>query len=338
MKNTITNYFKATLWSLALVFGMMACAQMEDLDRTLDSEIMRKSSPISTGNFLNARVGSYTNEGEAGPYDISLNVEDNDDGTFTWTWDFSNRAGAQNISHWNIIPAECLELSNIVSAEFNIGDGWVAFNPTFVADDSVKNGPSASLDCAQGTEVLKFDAGAATVQYRLVLNKEFSVDMTATSVFKGGNSPACGIITYPGIGCDTVIEEDTCYKDETAWSDGTRYNQRGNWATYTAYSTGKEATLFAGQNFEIGTVSFGAEVDGEVEITITLNSDGAFQDVASNVKIQGYNSAPKGNPAPGRFAFKGDASGSTFTATVPAANFYGVHVDAARVVECPIEE
>ncbi|SNS41287.1 hypothetical protein SAMN06295967_10939 [Belliella buryatensis] len=338
MKNTFTNYFKATLWSVALVFGMMACAQMEDLDRTLDSEIMRKSSPINTGNFLNARVGSYTNEGEAGPYDISLNVENNNDGTFTWTWDFANREGAQDISHWNIIPAECLELGDIVTAEFNIGNGWVSFDPTFGEDSSVTNGPSASLDCAQGTDVLKFDAGTSNVSYRLVLNKAFSVDMTATSVFKGGNDPACGIITYPGIGCDTVIEEDTCYKDETAWSFGTRFNERGNWAMYTAYESGKEVALIAGQHYEIGTVSFGAVVDGEVEITISLNADGAFQDVASNVKIQGYDKAPSGNPAPGRFAFHGDASGSTFTATVPAAKFYGVHVDAARVVECPIEE
>jgi hypothetical protein len=132
--------------------------------------------------------------------------------------------------------------------------------------------------------------------------------------------------------------EDTpevCFKNETAWAAGDRYENSGNWATFTAYyGTTKTVDLLAGQTYNIGTVTFGEVEDGAVEITISLNSIGAFQDVAENVKIQDYASAPSGNPANGSFAHKGDATGKTFTITVPANSYYGVHVDAARIIEC----
>jgi hypothetical protein len=145
-------------------------------------------------------------------------------------------------------------------------------------------------------------------------------------------------ICYTEVPCD-----DKCYefKDETAWSAGSRYNTRGNWATYTAYNgVAKTVKLFAGQTLEAGSVSFSAPVDGEVEITITLNEDWFFDDVLENVKIQDYATAPSGNPSPGGFAHKDTATESPFSITVPANNFYGVHVDVTKrtEVECVIEE
>ncbi len=66
-------------------------------------------------------------------------------------------------------------------------------------------------------------------------------------------------------------------------------------------------------------------------ITVTLNDGWRFEDVHGNVKIQDYASAPSGNPAPGQFAHKGYATGSSFSMIVPANNFYGVHVNVERV-------
>ncbi len=118
-------------------------------------------------------------------------------------------------------------------------------------------------------------------------------------------------------------------KDETAWSDGDRYVKRGNWATYTAYNgVEKTVTLFAGQTYDIGTVTFSAPINGFVTITINLNEFGAFQNTKENVKIEGYTKAPNKNPAPGKFSYKGHAEGSTYEIVVPSYNFYGVHVDA----------
>jgi hypothetical protein len=98
-------------------------------------------------------------------------------------------------------------------------------------------------------------------------------------------------------------------------------------------------TLYAGQTMDAGTVHFSAAVDGEVTITINLTGDWEFAPVSENVKIQDYTFAPSGNPAPGRFAHKGTASGTFFSIVVPENNFYGVHADVGYWMEtdCPAE-
>jgi hypothetical protein len=138
----------------------------------------------------------------------------------------------------------------------------------------------------------------------------------------------------PRLRIQLTCEECTEWDDETAWADGERYVDPGNWATYTAYSDGAEVTLYAGQAFEAGTVKFEAD-GGDVKITITLNAGYRFADVEENVKIQDYDDAPSGNPAPGGFDHKGDADpdDNTFEITVPLNNFYGVHVDLERCVD-----
>ena len=129
-----------------------------------------------------------------------------------------------------------------------------------------------------------------------------------------------------------------CYwKGETAWSDGVRYNEeQGNWATYTEYGgVAKTVKLYAGQTKDAGTVIFSAvDENDNITITITLNNRWRFNDVENNVKIQGYASAPSGNPAPGGFATKeyADPDNDSFTITVDANNFYGVHVDVERCI------
>jgi len=134
----------------------------------------------------------------------------------------------------------------------------------------------------------------------------------------------------------TCIAAQQCYADETAWAAGPRYAKKGNWATYTPYVAGSTVTLYAGQTMEAGTVHFSAAADGKVTITITLNDGWKFADAGENVKIQDYASAPSGNPAPGRFAWKGTATSSSFSIDVPENKFYGVHADLLHSVECPV--
>lgn len=140
--------------------------------------------------------------------------------------------------------------------------------------------------------------------------------------------------------CEEIVDPPTeCWDDETAWAAGTRYVDRGNWATYTAYDgTAKVVTLFAGQTHVAGTVSFSApdNVSGDVTICVTLNPGFRFAAVDENVKVQGYDSAPSGNPNPGGFTtHKGTAAASPYCFTVGESAFYGVHVDVERKVECP---
>lgn len=124
----------------------------------------------------------------------------------------------------------------------------------------------------------------------------------------------------------TVENCDCEDRTETAWADGDRYVNPGNWATYTSYVEGT-VTLYAGQTEVAGSVEFSAVNSGMVTITITLAPGWDFQDVAENVKIQDYDDAPSGNPAPGQFAHKANASGNSISVNVPANNYYGIHVD-----------
>lgn len=135
--------------------------------------------------------------------------------------------------------------------------------------------------------------------------------------------------------CVRDPEPELCWEEETAWSDGDCYTSKGNWARFTKYKgVTTVAPLMAGKLYHIGDVTF-EPVSGGVKITIALFNNGAFQNVAENVKIQGYTEKPSGNPAVGRFdTHKGTASGKTYSVVVPEFNFYGVHVDAARAVAC----
>ncbi len=132
--------------------------------------------------------------------------------------------------------------------------------------------------------------------------------------------------------CQDYLLRDICEGEmecttETAWVDGTRYTAKGNWATYTTYAEGAVVNIYAGRNMLIGTATFSAVVDGEVTIDIALVDGWEFEPVMESLKIQDYDMPPSGNPSPGQFEWKWDATGSTWTAVVPAANYYGIHLD-----------
>lgn len=143
----------------------------------------------------------------------------------------------------------------------------------------------------------------------------------------GGGTPDEHIGTYYLIG----VCPDICTPmDETAWSAGTKYVSKGNWATYTTYTAGKEATIFAGQTINVGTATFSAVSGGNVTITINLTGGWYFRNVPENVKVQGYKVSPSTTPSPGLFANKATAAGTSCTITVPAAAYYGVHLDLEK--------
>ena len=124
------------------------------------------------------------------------------------------------------------------------------------------------------------------------------------------------------------------FKGETAWAaNGDEPLELpyggGNWATYVAYDGNEKTTnLYAGQTMLAGTVHFSAPSGGQVTITISLGSGWIFDpNVMENVKVQDYAEPPSGNPSPGSFDWKGTASGSSFSITVPENKYYGVHAD-----------
>jgi hypothetical protein len=77
--------------------------------------------------------------------------------------------------------------------------------------------------------------------------------------------------------------------------------------------------------------------NGFVTITVDLAPGFVFDDVFSNLKVQGYSSKPSGNPSPGEFANKTtcDVSSDVCSITVPEANYYGIHADLVNIIPDP---
>lgn len=125
---------------------------------------------------------------------------------------------------------------------------------------------------------------------------------------------------------------EQCYQTETAWAAGTRYTNRGSWATYTTYAAGTK-NIYAGQTIPVGTVSFSAiSSTNTVTLSIVLSNGWMLnQETTESVKIQGYDMAPSGNPSPGLFT---TYKGTSLTVTVPAYVYYGIHLDVALPIAC----
>lgn len=130
------------------------------------------------------------------------------------------------------------------------------------------------------------------------------------------------------------------FDNETAWafdSPDHEYNpgQGGNWAFYVDYAGVEETcVLYAGQKPTDMTVTLTPAGEGKVKMVfanifeIAPENDGkwVFQDTDHAIKVQGYETAPSGNPAPGQFTYY---KGRDLVIEVDAAPFYGIHLDVA---------
>jgi hypothetical protein len=99
---------------------------------------------------------------------------------------------------------------------------------------------------------------------------------------------------------------------------------------YTAYTTAK-VNLIAGQNYDAGDI-FMTRSGGITSIRIVLHDGFRWADVAGNLKIHPFVSAPTASVAPGKFQYKWKVSGNTVTVQIPSttAKFYGIHGDVER--------
>ena len=144
-------------------------------------------------------------------------------------------------------------------------------------------------------------------------------------------------IIIEGIDCD-----DCVIRHETAWADGPRYVEQGNWATYTEFAADDVVNIYAGQTELIGTVimSMAEAIDSEgnptgeyfQDLLFELVDGWVLEDVEENVKIQGYMDVPPAdNPAPGQFTYKYSLGGITSWgigfSTEVQYTYFGIHLD-----------
>jgi hypothetical protein len=237
--------------------------------------------------------------------------------------------------------------------DFNLGFADISGNPLCDRNAITATNDGTYVEFTAGPDgvgaaILKGGSGGGNVY---VYDPQAFSDSGLASPLNPNGNPA-GLSHSDGFCWNPVQDDDGpvpgCYDDETAWANGTRYVRRGNWATYTSYSSAfKSVVLFAGQTMDAGDVSFSAPVAGEVTITIDLNDGWRFAlnpvgevDGApifdNNIKVQNYPGVPPAkNPAPGLFQWKKVAMGQHGEIKVPVASYYGVHVDVEREVDCP---
>jgi len=263
---------------------------------------------------------------------------------FEWVWKVTEGVTKTGLSHFNFTDFTICETTSLrdalVGAAYSTdGINWTSSSVNWAQDKSQQS------NCTGTQEVMKINSGATTIYYKLILNEEFGVgEDNATAVFKrGGGSKKlrdagyldCGTLAFDG---PTCLPEEVCYaytESETAWGAGTRYVSRGNWATYSTeadLTSTNGVKLFAGQTTDIGTAKLSNGV-----LTITLINGWELVPNTDAVKIQGYNSAPSDNPAPGQFT---TYKGSSLTPSLASFTYYGIHLDVRQkyVIECPEEE
>ena len=171
-------------------------------------------------------------------------------------------------------------------------------------------------------------------------------DYTNTATFTTNDTEATGSDDATVTICREI------FKVETAWAANGNapwqlpYNvankKTRNWATYVNYKYAADGsaraypfttTLFAGQTMPVGTVTFsacGADAVNKVTISVSLDSPWEFAMMSGALKVQDYKTAPSGNPSPGLFAWKANATGTSASIQVKCNNFYGVQADVGR--------
>ncbi|WP_203581501.1 hypothetical protein [Microbacterium hibisci] len=137
------------------------------------------------------------------------------------------------------------------------------------------------------------------------------------------------------------------FQGETAWAANTTagtlpYNTKkgGNWATYVKYPQDDNVyTVYAGQSTPVGTATITDLGNGTVRVTIALDDDWDFAGGGTNLHVQGYSSAPSGNPSPGQFASHTTCvttADTCTTAPIAKRPYYGIHLDVGQWVPDPM--
>lgn len=129
-------------------------------------------------------------------------------GNWEWIWSVrnpnpgnGNGNTVQNLSHWGMELASCVNLNSVVNAAYS-GDGlyWTSFTATYQSD------PSQSC---MTTPVFKFDfgtVGGAKSYYRLIVSRNFTEGLVQ-GYYKSGVTTGCCTFSFTGInGCGSPEE------------------------------------------------------------------------------------------------------------------------------------
>lgn len=125
-------------------------------------------------------------------------------------------------------------------------------------------------------------------------------------------------------------------QSESAWGEGPRFNEQGNWAMYFTHNTGSitEKRLLAGQDHDIGTVRVWEE-EGKLHVCFATQ-DGWYMTethLAVAETKEGLPANPGGNLPPGQFPHKNCHDlVQSFTYVIDLPGYSPVYLAAHAVV------
>lgn len=342
MKNTITNSFKAALWSIALVFGMMACTQMEQdtINETSFPEKMAfvKSNGLNGMNFRTVTDGDICGSEEfcmlAGQKELAgagYTVSNDEDYVYftiftEGDW-FISEAHLTYGSNFKTMPG--VGKNNVAPGQFIEVEKFAMAKQDHTFKVSIEDLPT-TFDFAFHGVVLR-------------IGEDETVHQGETSYTCGDRIHAKGVWatynTYTIAECeddDTEIEEKCDEDTAFAGTTGSLLDNQGWYYLMTLEEGSATGTLFAGKTKEAGMVTITTEGDN-VKVNIVLK-DGFSLQSGDNVYVHGYTTAPTvrpigGQPGTSVTYAKQAATSSPINITLPknGASIFAVHVN---VQEC----
>jgi hypothetical protein len=177
--------------TFVLLFAISSCKRnVQDLPPSYNTVDQQSSGQYFDQGVYNPNAYSIT---LLGPTQVGENWE--------WVWAVKNNnpgngnnGTTQDLSHWGMSFASCLDWSTVVgAAHSNDGIHWTSFTPTLEVD------PASCV----ATPVIKFDFGtngSKTSYYRLTLNHNYQPG-PASGYYKSGRKTGCILFNFMGISC-----------------------------------------------------------------------------------------------------------------------------------------
>lgn len=156
------------------------------------------------------------------------------------------------------------------------------------------------------------------------------------SVVIPGNESCYVIAAHASV---QLVQAGSIVQSETAWSEGTRMTQKGNWATYSDYClmdccqiSTIQYTMYGGQTINVGTLD--VTNDG-VNLFITYNFTGGWSASQTHLYVGALSGLPTNNantPVPGQFPYNDTHSPnvSSYTYVIPLAGLDPCYIIAAH--------
>ncbi|HET7232095.1 MAG TPA: hypothetical protein VFJ16_18965 [Longimicrobium sp.] len=351
-KTAAGTYDRTLTWTLAKSVTPSTLAGTAGQTAGTSTWTVTATRSESLGNY---RVAGTISVGNPGTVPVTFAVTDQlDDGTTAAVTCPSNTVGAGGTvtCTYTALPAgggatlntATISVVSPAGVQGTTATAPVTFTPNVAGDSAVTLADPrfGSTQVISASKTVTFPESFPCPSDATLYNANGIFTRTATNTATlTGASTTLSRSASVQITCTRVM-----WAGETAVGAGTRYPNTANWFMYTPYTTSK-VDLIAGQKYDAGDV-YMSRSGSTTTIRIVLQNGFTWAEVAENLKIQPFDSAPTGFVTPGSFLYKFttlsqlakapgttvtyNASTNTVVVTMPgtSARFYGIHGDVRR--------